>query len=158
MYLFLRTSFLSLWMAASLGACCTKKDCDYVHQPAITVVYKNFVPGTPGPVGVYALNKNNGTPVDSVKLAYFNGAIRLNEGLFGTLEAGTLEDYSYVLTVGSGTGDTIRDVSYQVYSYKVDCNKCVLADGSSTVQDYKDLQYRHGGQLYQDADTLFLNK
>ena len=154
----LRTSFACLCMLAGLGACCTKKDCASVRRPEITVRYANFVPGTSQPVAVYALNKNSGVPVDSVKMSYFDGTIRLAEGLFGKLEAGDLADYTYVLAVGTGTKDTIRDVSYQAYTYRVECNKCLLADGSSTVRDYKDLQYRHEGRLYQDADTLIIHQ
>ncbi len=159
MNLHLKTGFWYLCMLAGLGACCTKMDCDYVHNPGITVVYRNFIPGTREPVNVYALNKHNGTPVDSINFSdYFNGTVRLNEGLFGELQPGSFKDYNYVLTVGTTTKDTIRDVTYQAYSYEVECNKCLLADGSSTVQDYKDFQYRHEGRLYQDADTLLLDR
>jgi hypothetical protein len=156
---YLRTGLLGLCALAGLGACCTKMDCDKVHRPEITVLYKNFVPGTPATASVYALNKNNGMRVDSVDLTdYFNGTVRLTEGLFGELEPGGFQDYNYVLMVGATAKDTIRDVTYQAYTYEVECNKCLLADGSARVQDFKDFQYRHEGRLYQDADTLVIER
>ena len=155
----LRSGFWCLCVLGGLSACCTKMDCSKVHYPEITVLYKNFVPGTPATVNVYALNKNNGTPVDSVNLTYyFNGTVRLTEGLFGELEPGAFKDYTYVLAVGTGTKDTIRDITYQEYSYEVECNKCLLADGSARIEEYEDLQYRYKGRLYQDADTLFIER
>jgi hypothetical protein len=141
-----KTGFWWLWILAGLGACCTKKLCPDERPPEITVVYKNFIPNTFEPVSVYALDKRNGTPIDSAALNYFNGTIPLTEGLFGEFQAGDLRDYTYVLAVGAGK-DTIRDVSYQEYTYEVACNKCVLADGSEIVRGYKDFAYRHEGRL-----------
>ncbi|HEX8529428.1 MAG TPA: hypothetical protein VF646_05375 [Cytophagales bacterium] len=154
-----KTGFWCLCLLAGLGACCTKMDCSYVRNPGITVVYKNFIPGAREPVNVYALNKRNGSPVDSIHLTdYFSGTVRLNEGLFGELEPGGFKEYDYVLTVGTTAKDTIRDIAYEAYSYEVECNKCLLADGSSSVYDYKGLQYRHAGRLYEDADSLVIEK
>ncbi len=155
---YLRTGFWGLCLLAGLGACCTKMECDQVHRPEITVLYKNFVPGTPATTRVYALDKHNGIPVDSVNITYFNGTVQLTEGLFGELEPGSFKEYTYVLAVGTGPKDTIRDIAYQEYSYEVECNKCLLADGSARVQAFKDFQYRHEGRLYQDADTLLIER
>jgi hypothetical protein len=145
---------------AGLGACCTKKLCPDERAPEITVVHKNFNRGTLAPVNVYALDKDSGTPVDSAAVSFtyfngYNGIIHLNEGLFGALEPGDLRDYHYVLVVGADR-DTIRDVSYQEYTYEVACNKCVLADGSEIVRGYKDFGYRHEGRRYGQKDTLVI--
>jgi hypothetical protein len=126
----LTTGLWCLCLLAGLGACCTKMYCGKVHKPGITVVYKNFVPGSGVPVNVYALNKDNGTLVDSINFtSYFTGTVHVSEGLFGELEPGGFKDYTYVLTVGTATKDTIRDVAYEEYRYEVECNKCLLADG-----------------------------
>ncbi len=155
----LKTGFVCLCLLAGLSACCTKMDCDKEHDPGITVVYKNFVWGAWEPVHVYALDKDNGTRVDSINFtSYFQGTIHVNEGLFGELHPGDFKDYDYVITVGTTAKDTIRDVAYQSYRYDVECNKCLLADGSATVQDYKDFQFRYAGRLYQDADTLVIER
>ena len=153
-----RTGLICLWLLVGLSACCTKKLCTDERPPEIIVVYKGFIPGTPTPVQVYALDRNTGTRVDSVDLtSYFNGTVRLYEGRFSRLEAGTFNEHTYVLAVGSAK-DTIRDVSYQEYTYDVACNKCVLTDGSVVVRGYKDFEFRHRGRLYQDADSLVIER
>jgi len=154
----LRTGFLCLCIAAGLGACCTKMNCDNDIHPEITVYYRGFAAGTLGTLTLYMLDKDSGTPVDSSKLTYFNGTFRLSKSQLRQPEKHGLKDYDYVLVTGAGTNDTIRDVTYQEHIYDVACNKCVLADGSVAVRGYKDFQFRHEGRLYQDADTLRITK
>jgi hypothetical protein len=85
--------------------------------------------------------------------------VRLDESLLRQYSvAGELEDFTYVFATEAGTRDTIHEVSYQMYSYQVDCNTCILGDGSSTVIDYKDFQYQYKGRLYNGNDTLSIGR
>lgn len=147
-----------LFFTVVLNSCCTKKDCDAEYHPEIVINFEDFTTSNLVNLAIYLTDKSNNAIKDSVISNYYSNTVRINNRLLSNGES-EIKNYNYIIKTIIGTTDTITNISYEAYSYKINCNKCFLViNDKEIVNDYKDFSYQHKGKKYFRGDILTIQK
>ena len=149
-------SLLLLTFGILLNSCCTLKDCNMEFSPEIFVKFKGYSTNDLQKLTVLLINDKSSAIEDSVLYTNQN-YVRIENWMlnFKKIE---IKDYSFILKTNFLI-DTIKDISFEIYSKKINCNKCFpFGDGSATVTNYKNFSFVFKDIKYTDQDTLIIEK
>lgn len=145
-----------LLLAGIAGGCCTKKDCVIEGTPVLEIRLQHFDDADLLAGQTYYYDQATGALLDSTGIPLsdpqrINHKVHLRTGPY-------TPDQLFIVIRAAQHSDTIRDVRFESYNYKISCNECFLADGRETVTDYRTLSYTLNNQVVRGNNVVTISK